>query len=189
MSSKPDKPKPSANEKMTAAVAQAEYNDFKREYGPLLLEQRDDSKSADRENIARGRTNADTMQAASKLPTLSATGQTSLNNAGLISDAQANQQGEARATALQATNDSSSQVLNTARGEGQVAMDSMKTLSRIDNSKGLSKLRDQQTVAAAKNKALGEVAGATMMYGAKKGLFGENIKSGAHKYLGIAETA
>lgn len=183
MSSKPDKPKPSANEKMTAAVAQAEYNDFKRDYGPLLLEQRDDSKSADRENIARGRTNADTMQAASKLPTLSATGQTSLNNAGLISDAQANQQGEARATALQATNDSSSQVLNTARGEGQVAMGSMKALSNIDNSKGLKKLQDEQTVAAAKNKALGEVAGATMLYGAKKA--GGKWEKGANMMMGV----
>lgn len=183
MGSKPDKPKPSANEKMTAAVAQAEYSDFKQQYGPLLREQRDDSKSADRENIARGRTNADTMQAASKLPTLSATGQTSLNNAGLIADAQANQQGEARATALQATNDLSGQVLNTARGQGQVAMGSMQTLSKIDNSKGLSKLRDQQTVAAAKNKALGEVAGATVLFGAKKA--GGKLGEGADIVMGL----
>ena len=81
-------------------------------------------------------------------------------DAGLISDAQTNQQGAARFAALGATNESSSQVLNTARGQGQVAMGSMEKLSNIDTAKGLAKLRDQQTIAAAKNQALGEVAGA-----------------------------
>ena len=183
MSSKPKQPKPSANEKMTAAVAQAEYNNFKENFGPLLLEQRDATNSKDNENIARGRTNADTMQAASKLPTLASNGQTALNTAGLISDAQSNQQGLARATALQATNDTASQVLNTARGQGQVAMGSMQTLSNIDTAKGLSKLRDQQTVAAAKNKALGEVAGATVLFGAKKA--GGKLAEGANLVMGL----
>jgi hypothetical protein len=184
MSGSPKKPEPSVNERTTAAVAQAEYSDFKENYGPLLLEQRDATKSKDNENIARGRTNADTMQAASKLPTLASNGQIALNTAGLISDAQTNQQGAARAAALGATNDRASQVLNTARGQGQVAMGSMETLSNIDTAKGLAKLRDQQTITAAKNAALGEVAGAALLFGAKKGAFGKNMKTGAEAYLG-----
>lgn len=183
MSSKPKKPQPSANEKMTAAVAQAEYNNFKENFGPLLLEQRDATNSKDNENIARGRTNADTMQAASKLGTLSSSGQTALNTAGLISDAQSNQQGLARATALEANNDASSQVLNTARGQGQVAMGSMQTLSNIDTQKGLSKLRDEQKVAAAKNAAIGEVAGASMLFGAKSA--GGKWAKGADMMMGM----
>ena len=184
MSGSPKKPEPSVNERTTAAVAQAEYNDFKENFGPLLLEQRDATNSKDNENIARGRTNADTMQAASKLPTLASNGQIALNTAGLISDAQTNQQGAARAAAKGATNERASQVLNTARGQGQVAMGSMKTLSNIDTAKGLAKLRDQQTIAAAKNQALGEVAGAALLFGAKKS-GNKALSDGADMILGV----
>jgi hypothetical protein len=183
MSSKPPPSKVSANEQTNAAAAQAEFNNFKENFGPLLTEQRDATNSKDNENIARGRTNADTMQAASKLPTLASNGQIALNTAGLISDAQTNQQGLAQATALQATNDTSSQVLNSARGRGQVAMGSMKDLSNIETAKGLSKLRDHQTVAAAKNSAIGQVAGATLLAGAKAGVFGDNMKTGVTAYM------
>ena len=39
---------------MSAAVAMAEYNDFKKNYDPLLREMRDQSKSDDPQNLLRG---------------------------------------------------------------------------------------------------------------------------------------
>ena len=74
MSNKPKKQdyKPSEAEKTQASVAKAEKDYFDQRYGPLLREMRDLAATEDFAPTAKGRAQADTMQALTSSPSLRA---------------------------------------------------------------------------------------------------------------------
>tara|TARA_R110001592_G_scaffold55600_2_gene169791 strand:+ start:557 stop:1147 length:591 start_codon:yes stop_codon:yes gene_type:complete len=75
MSSKPKQSEYSASEseKATASIALADKQYFKDKYLPKLTELRDRSSKEDYQGVARGRAQADTMQALTNRPSLQAT--------------------------------------------------------------------------------------------------------------------
>lgn len=185
MSSTPDKPKTPESEKVSAAVAQADYNRFRQLYGPLLLKQRDESQSADATNIATGRANADTMQAVSNAKPMQL-GQYNTDLPVKATQALQGQLGEGRKVAKASDTDRAVQVLNAANKQGQTATKGLATLARIDNSKALTDLKASTIEDGAKMGALGQVAGAGLMWGAKEGLFGEGGKNFIKNRYGIS---
>ena len=74
MSNKPKSQdyKPSEAEKTQAAVSKAEKDYFDQKYGPLLREMRDLADKEDFSATARGRAQADTMQALTSRPSIQA---------------------------------------------------------------------------------------------------------------------
>ena len=157
MGSKPKKEeyKASESEKMSAAVAMAEYNDFKKNYDPLLREMRDQSKSDDPQNLLRGRANADTMQA---LTSDMSYGQTQANNLSSdMSQAYQAQLGQANATGKNIQNKMASNVLGTARGQAADAQTGMAQASRLATSQALTKAKANQDVRQAKLNAAVEL--------------------------------
>ena len=185
MSGKQDPPKTPESEKVSAAVAQADYNRFRQLYGPLLLGQRDESQSADATNIATGRANADTMQAVSDAKPMSL-GQYNTDLPVKATQALQGQLGEGRKAAKASDTERSVQVLNAANKQGQLATKGLATVARIDSGKALSDLKASTIEDGAKANALGQVAGAGMMWGAKEGLFGEGGKNFVKNRYGIS---
>lgn len=171
--SKPKKAEyePSADEKMSASVALAEYNSFKKKYEPMLLEMRDKSKSEDPTNLLRGRANADTMQA---LTTETSYEDTQANDkSSEMSQGLQGQMGVANQSGKDVQDKLGANVLGTARGQVSDAQTGMATASRLATSDALTRAKGKEDVRAAKTKAIGQVAGAALQLGAEKGMFGE----------------
>lgn len=147
MGSKPSKSdyQPTEQEKLSASVALADYNTFKEKYSPLLLEMRDKSLSEDTASLARGRTNADTMQALTSKPTLA--GANSVTAGGDMSQALQAQLTAANNQALGVQNQMRSNVLGTARGQAADASSGMSTLARINTQEALTRAKNRQDTA------------------------------------------
>lgn len=154
--SKPNKSDyaPSASDRTAASVAQAQFNDFKAKYEPLLLEMRDKTL-ADREggvkDRARGLANADTMQA---LTTgLDVRDSQTPGTAEGIAGARIGQLGEATEAAVNINNNQSASVLGAARGQAASGAAGLSQIAALDTSKKLAKARQEQEVADAKFQA------------------------------------
>jgi hypothetical protein len=169
--------KASAAEQASASVALAEYNNFKKKYDPLLQQMRDQSKTDDVTDTLRGRANADTMQA---LTTDTAYRNTQANDLSSdMSKAYQGQLGVANRSGKDIQNKMQTSVLGTARGQAADAQTGMAQASRLGTSQALARAKAKQEVRSAKNKALGQVASAAMVYGAEKGMFGEKGTPGS----------
>ena len=150
MSTKPKSSdyKPSEMEKTSAAVAQAEYNRFKEKYDPLLLNMRDQSLSDDPTRIARGRANADTMQALTSQTSLRQA--TDVGSAASIAGGLSSQLGQATATGRQIQAKDQTNVLGTRRGQAADSSSGMSQLARMNTSEGLARAANRQAVAQSK---------------------------------------
>ena len=184
MGSTPDKPEPSEAERASAEIGAREYTKYKNLYTPLLLEQRDKSNSEDGTNIARGRANADTMQALANTDVQTG-GQFRTDLSAKATDALTSQLGNASTAAEKAKANKQVQVLNAAQKQGQTAQQGLSTLARLGTSKALADLQADSTVQAAKMGAIGQIAGSAATAGASKGMFGKNIQQGVNNYYGI----
>ena len=140
--------KPSEMEKTSAAVAQAEYNRFKEKYDPLLLNMRDQSLSDDPTRIARGRANADTMQALTSQTSLRQA--TDVGSAASIAGGLSSQLGQATATGKQIQAKDQTNVLGTRRGQAADSSSGMSQLARMNTSEGLARAANRQAVAQSK---------------------------------------
>ena len=161
----------SASEKASANVAMQQYQKFKRLYDPLLQNMRDESKSEDSTNKLRGRANADTMQALTSAPSYANTQVSDI--ASDQSKALQGQLGVASASGKNIQNQMKTNVVGIASNQAADAQSGMAQASRLATSEALTRAQAKQTKRSARNSALGEIAGATMVLGAKKGAFGD----------------
>lgn len=168
---------PSAAEKASASVALAEYRNFKKKYDPLLQQMRDQSKTNDVTNTLRGRANADTMQALTKNTSYQNTQANDISSD--MSKAYQGQLGVANRSGKDIQNKMQTSVLGTARGQAADAQTGMAQASRLGTSQALARAKAKQEVRLAKDKALGQVASAAMVYGAEKELFGKKGTPGS----------
>lgn len=162
--------KPSEAEKVSAGVAKAEYDRFKRLYDPLLQQMRDKSMTDDYKTTLRGRANADTQQA------LAGGGFSETSRVDAAGDRAAaiqGQLGQATAAAKGIENRMKTGVLGTARGQAAEAQTGLAQASRLATSEALTKAKANQQVASAKYKAGGQLLGATVMGANQKGMFGD----------------
>jgi len=168
MGSKPKKQdyKPSAAEQASAAVAKAEYDYFKQNYEPLLLEMRDKAKNENFRDSIRGRASADVAQALTGDLSLQQT--TNVSSLGDIAGAYSGQLQKADAAALDVKNTLSTGVLGTARKQAAEAQSGMAQASRLATSEALTKAKANQQVAESKFNAGVMLAGATIMGAADK---------------------
>lgn len=140
--------KPTESDRVNASVALAEYQDFKKNYDPLLQQMRDKSMTEDQARILRGRANADTMQALTT--DLSLQGSQQVNAGGDMSQALQGQLGIAERSGLDIQNKMRTNVLGTARGQAADAQTGMAQASRLDTSTALARAKANQDVAQAK---------------------------------------
>lgn len=161
----------SASEKASANVALQQYQKFKRLYDPLLQNMRDESKSEDSTNKLRGRANADTMQALTSAPSYANTQVSDI--ASDQSKALQGQLGIASASGKDIQNQMKTNVLGIVSDQAADAQSGMAQASRLATSEALTRAQANQTKRSARNAALGEIAGATMVLGSKKGMFGK----------------
>jgi len=172
MGSKPKKQEyqASAAEKASAAVAMAEYKNFKKKYDPLLQQMRDKSMSEDPSTTLRGRANADTMQALTSSTNYQQTQENNIPSE--MGRALGGQLQVANVSGLDIQNKMRTNVLGTARGQAADAQSGMAQASRLGTSQALARASAAQTERSARSKALGQVAGAALVFGAEKGAFG-----------------
>ena len=69
-------------------------------------------------------------------------------------------------------------VLGTARGQAADAQTGMAQASRLGTSQALARAKAKQDVRSARSAALGQVAGAALVAGNEKGLFGDKATAG-----------
>lgn len=163
MSNKPKQQdyKPSEAEKTQAAVSKAEKDYFDQKYGPLLREMRDLADKEDFSATARGRAQADTMQALTSRPSIQAA--RSVDSAANLASAAGSQQAQADFQALQAKRQRQVGVLGTARGQAADATTGLSRAAQIQSTKDLefAKAKQQERDArfAAGLKLAGTAAG------------------------------
>ena len=146
MSNKPKQQdyKPSEAEKTQAAVSKAEKDYFDQKYGPLLREMRDLADKEDFSATAKGRAQADTMQALTSRPSIQAA--RSVDSAANLASAAGSQQAQADFQALQAKRQRQVGVLGTARGQAADATTGLSRAAQIQSTKDLefAKARQQE---------------------------------------------
>lgn len=146
MSNKPKSQdyKPSEAEKTQAAVSKAEKDYFDQKYGPLLREMRDLADKEDFSATAKGRAQADTMQALTSRPSIQAA--RSVDSAANLASAAGSQQAQADFQALQAKRQRQVGVLGTARGQAADATTGLSRAAQIQSTKDLefAKARQQE---------------------------------------------
>lgn len=150
-------------EKMSASVAMGDRNRFKRLYGPLQINMRDQSLSTDPTRQLRSRANADTMQALTS--NLSFDSTQDIGAAGDVAAATVGQLGQAGAKGTAIQNQLRTNVLGTARGQAADAASGMVGAARGSVSRALGKASAKQQVRSARNAAAGQVAGTLMAQG------------------------
>jgi hypothetical protein len=152
----------SDQEKASASVAVAENKYFKEKYDPLLRQMRDESLSVDTESTLRGRANADTMQAISKVDYNKA------NTIGATSDLASATQSQLQGATTKAKDVKDrmqTSVLGTARGQAADAQTGMAKASTLATSEALTRAKNNQKVAQAKFKAGSQLASSFVMQG------------------------
>ncbi len=144
MSNKPKQQdyKPSEAEKTQAAVSKAEKDYFDQKYGPLLREMRDLADKEDFSATARGRAQADTMQALTSRPSIQAA--RSVDTAANLASAAGSQQAQADFQALQAKRQRQVGVLGTARGQAADATTGLSRAAQIQSTKDLEFAKAKQ---------------------------------------------
>jgi hypothetical protein len=167
MSSKPKKQEYQAteSEKISASVSKAEKDYFNQTYGPLLREMRDISEKEELGGLARGRAQADTMQALTATPTLTAT--RGVDTAADLASAAAAQQIQGSGQALASQRERQIGVLGTARGQAAEAQAGLARAAKISSTKQLEEARAKQTIRQARSNALKQVGGAFAEQGQK----------------------
>lgn len=151
-------------EKMNAAVAVAEQKRFKELYDPLLLKMRDESLTQNFSEIARGKANADTMQALTGAP-LQYQNTQNVRRAGDLGAALGGQLQQANTQAKTAENQTQSGVLATARQQQDTTAKALNNIGKIESSAALAKAKANQQVSTAKFNAAASVALAAGMQG------------------------
>ncbi|MCH1580245.1 MAG: hypothetical protein L7S55_06025 [Luminiphilus sp.] len=154
----PDKQdyEPTEAEKANAGVAVARQKRFKRLYDPLLLKMRDESLTQNFDEIARGKANADTMQALTN--DLSYRNTQNTRREGDIAQALGAQIGQASQQAKAAQNQMQLGVLGTAAGQEADAGKAMSQLARIKSTEAIQRAKANQAVADAKFNAASTLA-------------------------------
>tara|TARA_R100000734_G_C3319202_1_gene114605 strand:+ start:890 stop:1546 length:657 start_codon:yes stop_codon:yes gene_type:complete len=144
MSNKPKQQdyKPSEAEKTQAAVSKAEKDYFDQKYGPLLREMRDLADKEDFSATAKGRAQADTMQALTSRPSIQAA--RSVDTAANLASAAGSQQAQADFQALQAKRQRQVGVLGTARGQAADATTGLSRAAQIQSTKDLEFAKAKQ---------------------------------------------
>ena len=144
MSNKPKSQdyKPSEAEKTQAAVSKAEKDYFDQKYGPLLREMRDLADKEDFSATAKGRAQADTMQALTSRPSIQAA--RSVDSAANLASAAGSQQAQADFQALQAKRQRQVGVLGTARGQAADATTGLSRAAQIQSTKDLEFAKAKQ---------------------------------------------
>lgn len=156
--------KPTEGEKMNASVAVAEQKRFKELYDPLLQQMRDESLTQNFSEIARGKANADTMQALTGEPMQYRNTQ-NVGRAGDLGAALGGQLQQANVQAKKAQNQTQSGVLATARGQQETTAQALNNIGKIENTAALAKAKANQEVATAKFKAGAQLAGSYVLQG------------------------
>jgi hypothetical protein len=168
MSSKPKKQnyQATAQEKTQAAVAKAEKDYFDQTYAPLLREMRDISEREDLGGLARGTSQADTMQALTGgRPSLAAA--TSVDRAADIASGAVAQQVAASSQGLAAQRQRQIGVLGTARGQAADAQAGLAQAARTASTKQLQAARAKQQIRDARFQAGLDVGSAFAAQGLK----------------------
>ena len=146
-----------AGEKMNAAVAVAEQKRFKELYDPLLQKIRDESLTQNFSEIARGKANADTMQALTGAPTEYRNTQ-NIGRAGDLGAALGGQLQQANVQAKKAENQTQSGVLATARQQQDTTAQALNNIGKIESTAALAKAKANQEVSTAKFNAAASLA-------------------------------
>jgi len=164
MGSKPKKSdfKQSAAEAASASVALDRQNWFNEMYGPKLKEMMALAKSDDPTQVARGRANADTMQA-----TTAPSARRALQGVGGgdISQALQGQLGLATAEGTKLQNKMGSEVIGVAQGQSADNSAAMSRVANLATSEALARATAKQAERDAMFSAAGQLAGATLMRG------------------------
>jgi hypothetical protein len=156
---KPSDYKASEAEKTEARIGAQKAEFFNKTYQPLNVAELKDSLTDDIKNIARGRGNADVMQALTAKPTYAAT-----QNAGQVaadlSGAYQGQLGKAGAGALQIQNTRGTAAVGVAQGQSADSGSALSTLTNIGTSRALNKAKNNELLREAKFDAGMKIAGA-----------------------------
>lgn len=160
----PDKQdyEPTEAEKASASVALANYQNFKRNYEPVLLDMRDKAAKGDPSQILRARAGADTMQALTKPSYRAAQSPTYAPD---LSKAYQGQMGVASTSGQKIKNTMGSNVLGVARKQEADATTGMSKLSRINTSEALNRAKNNERVAQAKVDAGAQLGTAIFVQG------------------------
>lgn len=136
---------PGEDQKALAAVAQAEFNHFKQNYGPLLQEMRDTNLVNKLGSAAEGRANADTMQALTDPNNLSIHSVGDVETESGIGSALQGQLAGAQANVKAAANEQDLGVLSAARGQAATAQSGLAQAARTETSNLLAEASRKQS--------------------------------------------
>ena len=169
MSSKPKKSeyKASAAERTEARISAQKAEFFNANYQPLNVAELKDSLTDDIKNIARGRGNADTMQALTSKTSYADT-QAGGEVAASLSSGYQGQMGRATSAAKDIQNKRSASAIGVAQGQSADASKAQSALTQIGTGRQLDNAKNKQLLREARQSAGMKVAGA----GAEK-TFGE----------------
>lgn len=156
---------PSEADRTSAAISLQRYNDFKTKYQPLLTEMRDKAAATGLIKVARGRANADTMQALEgQTPTLrSAT--TVDDTTGETGRALGSQLEKATAQGMEARNEMGAGVLAAANQQSATGQDGLRAVARINTSDALHRADRKQRERDAKWNLATTLGGAVLQTG------------------------
>jgi hypothetical protein len=158
MSSKPKGSdyKASEEEKALASVSLADKKFFRENYLPKLTELRDQSAQQDYQGVARGRAQADTMQALTSKPTVLAA--QSVDAAADLASAAASMQLAGSAQGLAGQRQDQTNVLKNARGLSSTATSGLSQAARIGMTDTLAKASRKQSRRMARLDSMGKLA-------------------------------
>lgn len=148
--------KASAGELESAKVAQSEYQKYKTQYKPVLVQRGVDSQSDAIKTTLRGRANADAMQQMNpQVQGMAAANSTSV--VGNVAQAIQGQLSEANKRAREYQNNQGASTLALARQQTGTAQEGLAQVSRLGTSSALARAQAKEQVAQAKVNALAQV--------------------------------
>tara|TARA_R100001510_G_C7598512_1_gene165861 strand:+ start:237 stop:878 length:642 start_codon:yes stop_codon:yes gene_type:complete len=145
----------SEEEKALASVSLADKNFFRESYLPKLTELRDQSMQQDYQGVAKGRAQADTMQALSGKPSLLAS--QSVDAAADLASAASSMQLAGGAQGLAGQRQDQINVLKNARGLSATATSGLSQAARIGMTDTLAKAGRKQARRMARLKNIGRL--------------------------------
>lgn len=146
----------SAAELENAKVAQSEYQKYKAQYKPVLVQRGVDSQSDAIKTTLRGRANADAMQQLDpQVKGVAAANSTSV--VGNVAQGLQGQLGEANRRAREYQNNQGASTLALARQQAGTAQEGLAQVSRLGTSSALARAQAKEQVAQAKVNALAQV--------------------------------
>ena len=188
MGSKPKEKdyKPSAAEQTESKIAAQKSEFFNANYNPLNVAELKDSLTDDIKNLARGRGNADTMQALTSNPSYAAT----QDAGGVASDLSGAYQatlGGATSGALDIQNKRATAAVGAAQGQTASSASAQSLLTGIGTNRTLEKAKNNELLRGAKFDAAMKIAGAggDKLFGAKPGAdptTWDKMREAAEKY-------